>query len=81
MQQEFSSETTSVVWKVLPAVEIFIQSWYDLSEKDEYQQLRHPLSRGLKTAEKYFGMATRSSAQIMNLCEYRPSSYDISLYY
>lgn len=70
MHSQFSSETVHAAWKVLPAMESFIQSWRDLAKKDDFAPLEPAITHGLQTAEKYFGVATRSSAQIMNLCKF-----------
>lgn len=52
-------------------IEEFMQNWTDLANKPDYDILSLPIQSGVKTMGKYFGMATRSSAQIMNLCELR----------
>lgn len=70
VHKEFSSETVPVVWKVLPAIEGFIQTWSEMASDDEYSMLKPAILHGLETAEKYFGMASRSSAQIMSLCTF-----------
>lgn len=58
-----------MVWKVLPMIEEFMQNWEETSAKPEYKVLHSAIQTGLQTMGKYFGMATRSSAQIMNLCK------------
>lgn len=68
MQQQFSSETSPTVWKVLPVIENFMQEWQDLAADNNYAALAPAINSGLKTTEKYFGKAMQSSAQIMNLC-------------
>lgn len=45
-----------------------MQRWEELSQKPEYSVLHSAIKSGIQTTEKYFGKATRSSAQIMNLC-------------
>lgn len=57
-----------MVWKVLPMIEEFMQNWEETSAKPDYKVLKSAIQTGLQTMGKYFGVATRSSAQIMNLC-------------
>lgn len=69
VHKQFSSETVPSVWKILPAIENFMHRWEELSLKPEYEVLRTAIECGIKTTEKYFSKAARSSAQIMNLCK------------
>ena len=67
--KQFSSETEPTVWKTLPVIENFIQHWEDLASQPKYATLQPAIQAGLQTVYKYFGKVTRSSAQIIDLCE------------
>lgn len=69
IQQQFSSDASPLVWKVLPMIEEFMQNWTETSLKPDYKILHPAIQSGLQTMGKYFGVATRSSAQILNLCK------------
>lgn len=46
-----------------------MQQWDELLQKPEYSVLHSAIKNGIEMTEKYFGKATQSSVQIMNLCK------------
>lgn len=69
MQQQFSSERRPTVWKILPAFEQFLDRWRAFGLDKSFAALHPAIEVGLKTFEKYYEKANKSSAQIIKLCK------------
>ena len=57
------------IYKILPAFKDFRDDLSSYANDDEYTILHPALHAAIKTIEKYHGKASRSSAQVVCLCE------------
>ena len=62
-----SFETTPVLSGMIPAFEMFMSSWEQLTEK--HPRLSPWIDIGLAKATEYYAQMDRTSAYIMAMCE------------
>jgi hypothetical protein len=66
-----SSEKNPVLAGAVPSFERFMSVWEDLAADESMQDVAPAIQAGLKRAYKYYNRMDRTSAYVINMCEYQ----------
>ena len=70
IQKQFSSEREATVWRILPALEQFLEQLNEFQNDSEYYVFLGALDKCIALVNKYYDKTDNSGVHIINLCMY-----------
>lgn len=70
IQKQFSSEREATVWRILPALEQFLEQLSHFCNNPKYHVFSAALDKCIAVVKKYYNKTDNSAVHIINLCEF-----------
>lgn len=70
IQKQFSSKREATVWRILPALEQFLEQLSNFWKDPEYYIFSDALDKCIAVVKKYYDKTDNSGVHIINLCEF-----------